>query len=517
MIDLTGTSKPTPEHNLQLGAPYKKGDFIGQKYEVYEVLGMGGFGIVYLVYSHELGGVYALKTFKDEYLADREVRKRFQKEASVWVDLGSHPYLVHAHVVDEISGRLYILMEHIAPNEEGLNSLEGYLQRRPPDLVQSLRWGVQICHGMEYAYSKGVRAHRDLKPANVMITQDKTAKITDFGLAGVLSESPGMRPSGLIAQQDRSGQTMLGTGLGTPPYMPPEQFDNAAGCDERSDIYSFGIVLYQMAARGRLPFPVPMGADWQVMRQLHRESPVPRLDSPLFPIIQRCLEKSSEKRYQTFKEVRRNLESLLQHQTGEVIIPPQLKELEAWEWTNKGASLKSLGRYEEAIRCLDKALELNPRQVNAWTNKGASLNSLGRYEEAIRCYDKALELDSRQVNAWINKGTSLGSLGRPEEAIRCYDQALELDPRDFKTWTNKGSSLGGLGRYEEAIRCLDKALELNPRYAGAWFNRALAEDVLGRWREAVRSYQQFLTIAPVEQYAKQVEHARGRLQELGSR
>jgi len=213
---------------------------------------------VYLVYSHELGEVYALKTFLDEYLADQEVRKRFHKEASVWVELGRHPYLVRAHFMDDLSGKLYIAMEYIAPNEEGLNTLDDYLQQRPPDLAQSLRWAIQVCHGMEYAYSKGVRAHRDLKPANIMISQDQTAKITDFGLAGVLNEFPAMRAAGLGAQPGRpglSGLTMLGDNFGTPTHMPPEQFDNAAGCDERSDIYSFGIVLYQMAAGGYRSLP----------------------------------------------------------------------------------------------------------------------------------------------------------------------------------------------------------------------------------------------------------------------
>src|SRR5450830_19499 len=200
MSDVSGNSKSAPEQDLQSGAPYKKGDFIGQKYEVYRILDKGGCGVVYLVYSHELGEVYALKTFLDKYLANQEIRKRFHKEASVWVELGRHPYLVHAYFVDEISGRFYISMEYITPNRDQLNSLDGYLQRQPPDLVQTLRWAIQICHGMEYAYSKGLRAHRDLKPANIMITQDKTAKITVFGLAGVLSESLATRFAGLSTQ-----------------------------------------------------------------------------------------------------------------------------------------------------------------------------------------------------------------------------------------------------------------------------------------------------------------------------
>src|SRR5450756_2321363 len=657
MSDVSGNSKSAPEQDLQSGAPYKKGDFIGQKYEVYGIIGKGGFGVVYLVYSidsHGTGEVHALKTFQDQFLVDQEVRKRFHKEASVWVELGRHPYLVHAYFVDEISGRLYIDMKYIAPNKEGLNSLDGYLLQQQPDLAQSLRWAIQICYGMEYAYSKGVRAHRDLKPANIMITQERTAKITDFGLAGVLREFPSMGAAGL-GVSGLSGQTMLGTGFGTPTHMAPEQFDNAAGCDERSDIYSFGVVLYQMATGGQVPFlPLSRDGSEQMMadfRRLHRESPVPQLDSPLLPIIQRCLEKSPEKRYQTFKEVRNNLEPLLQHETGEVIIPPQSKELEAWEWSNKGVSLahlsrheesifccdkalaldpcsanawmnkgsslnnlgrneeailcfdkalaldprnaaawnnkgnslrslgryeesilcfdkgqaldprnaaawnnkgnslRSLGRYEESIFCCDKALALDPCSANAWTNKGNSLDSLGcneaailcfdkalaldqcnaaawtnkgnslhslgRPEEAILCFDKALALDPRNAAAWTNKGSSLNSLGRPEEAILCFDKALEFDPRHVNAWTNKGNSLAHLGRPEEAILCFDKALEFDPRNANAWFNKALAEDTLTKSQEAIHSYQQFLALAAAQQYAKPIEYACKRLQELG--
>ncbi|MCJ7530755.1 MAG: serine/threonine-protein kinase [Anaerolineales bacterium] len=551
--------KPGAGAGHQPGAPYKKGDFIGQKYQVYDVLGMGGFGIVYLVYSHETGEVYALKTFLDEYLEDQKERKRFHQEASVWVELGRHPYLVRASYVDEVSGRLYIVMEYIAPNEQGLNSLEGYLKRRPPDLAQSLRWAIQVCYGMEYACSKGVRAHRDLKPANILISQDGTAKISDFGLAGVLSGSaatPGIR---LSIQQGRiglSGQTMAGVGFGTPTYMPPEQFENAAGCDQRSDIYSFGIVLYQMATGGRQPFLAPMPRDgseqamadfWRAMQRLHNESPVPCLDSPLFPILQHCLEKEPCKRYPTFSELRQDLELLLITQIGETICPSQVKELEAWEWNNKGTSLHSLGHREEAILCYDQALELDPRHVKAWYNKGASLDSLGRYEEAIRCYDQALELDPRHVGAWNNKGSDLqdlgrhegaircydraleldprlefawynkgnrlASLGRHEDAIRCLDQALELDPRHVKAWNNKGISLNRLGCYKETIRCYDQALELDPRYEAAWYNKALTEDKLGWRREAARSYRQFLALAS-PQDTERIEIARQKVREL---
>jgi serine/threonine protein kinase len=480
-------STDNSKHNPEI--PFEKGSFIGQKYQVYGVLGQGGFGIVYLVYSHETKWVYALKTFRDEYLEDAETRKLFHREASVWTDLERHPYLVRAHFVEEVAGRLYIAMEYIAPNEEGLNSLEGYLERQPPDLVQSLRWAIQFCHGMEYAYSKGVRCHRDIKPANIMISTDKTVKITDFGLAGVLGVSRAMSGIKLNVQQGRVGFSIMeGRGCGTPTHMPPEQFTNAAECDERSDIYAFGIVLYQMATGGKLPFLAlpPRGNSIEEQRRfgremytLHSQSPVPRLDSPLSPIIQRCLQKEPGKRYQTFKELRADLEPLLKRQTGETIKPPELKELETWEWYNKGGSLGSLGRFDEAIRCFDQAIKINPQYADAWYNKGGSLNSLGRFDEAIRCFDQAIKIDPQHAKAWYNKGNSLDKLGRFDEAIRCFDQAIKIDPQD----------------------------------AAAWYNKALAEDRLGKGLDAAKSYRRFIELAPT-QYAKHVERARLRLREL---
>lgn len=155
----------------------------------------------------------------------------------------------------------------------------------------------------------------------------------------------------------------------------------------------------------------------------------------------------------------------------------------------------------------------DPRNAAAWYNKGNSLSSLGRFEEAISSYDKALALNPRDVDAWTNKAGSLGSLGRHEEAILSFDKALALNPRVAMAWSNKGSSLGSLGRFEEALGCLDKALELDPHYALAWFNKALAEDKLSKWQEAALSYEQFLALVPA-QYVGPIEYAHKRLQEL---
>ena len=127
-----------------------------------------------------------------------------------------------------------------------------------------------------------------------MISQDKMVKISDFGLAGVINKlclDIGKQKGDVKAAYG----TVIGTAFGTPQYMPPEQFENAAGCDERSDIYSFGIVLYQMASGNKLPFyPEMKGDNWYV---LHCRAAIPKLRTPLFPIIFRCLEKRPISRY----------------------------------------------------------------------------------------------------------------------------------------------------------------------------------------------------------------------------
>jgi tetratricopeptide (TPR) repeat protein len=497
--------------------------------------------VVYLVFSHVTKSVYALKTLLVEYLEEVVTRERFLREAQVWVDLERHPYLVRAYFVDEIAARLYIAMEYIAPDQQGLNSLDGYLKRQPPDLPQSLRWAIQFCHGMEYAYSRGIRSHRDIKPTNILIEHEKSVKISDFGLAGIFQASRTISRINQTAEHVKlglPGQTIEEVTLGTPTHMPPEQFTNAAECDERSDLYSFGVVLYEMASSGKLPFfvPRPMTSSeqeasrfWSEMYSLHSKCPAPRLNSPLFPIIQRCLEKEPNNRFQTFKELRKELEPVLKRLTGEVINPPALKELEAWEWSNKGTSLGRLGRFEEALLCLDKALELDSKYSAAWINKGHSLNNLSRFEEALQCLDNALELDPNNAPVWINKGYSLNNLGRFEEAVlcldkaleldrsnasasinkavslnnlgcfeealRCFDKVLELDPSNALALINKGVSLNNLGCFEEALRCLDRALELDPS-AAAWLNKGVSLNNLGRFEEALRCFDQGLELEP---------------------
>lgn len=486
-------------------ALYKKGDFIGQKYEVYDVLGEGGFGIVYLVYSEKNKSAYALKTVKEEYLENIQVRKRFIQEAQAWISLDRHFYIVQANFINEIANRIYIELEYIAPNKLGLNSLVGYLKRKPPDLAQTLRWAIQFCCGMEHAYSKGIKAHRDIKPSNIMIDQNMIVKIADFGLAGVflpISISEQDRAAGK-SYNDSSMQTAIGTSIGTPEYMSPEQFADLSSCDERSDIYSFGIVLYQMASGGSLPFSADNPAyRWAALKHFHQETSVPKLNTPLLGIVIKCLEKDQGNRYQSFKNLRADLEPLLKLMTGEIVNLPEVNELNALELVRKGYSLEYLGKNQEALSCYDKALIVNPSCTEAWEGKGFLLGEFySKPDEALSCYEKALDLNPYDARGWNCKGMGLSGVKRYEEAIGCYDRAVELDPQNAIPLLNKATVFMNQHNWKDIIDCYDKALAIDPLFGMAWRRKGNHLKLLRRYREAITCFDTALQIDPTDLYA----------------
>jgi len=462
---------------------YKKGDMIGPSYHVLGTLGGGGFGIVYLVHVRETEEVCALKTFRCEWLADASVREAFKKEACLWVNLGRHPFILTAEWVEEVSGRLFVLLEWVAPDAQGRVSLADHLAGAggPLDTNQVLTWAIQFSFGMEHARAHGVLCHRDIKPANMLITDDGTLKITDFGLA-VAAEFAWRGSSG------RSGSLVTGSAeggfgfsltqaggkmrCGTPGYMAPEVYCHE-GADIRSDIYSLGLVLWQMTVGSRVPpFMVPWRGDMEgYLRGIYDQQMalrVPRMKGPLGEVIGRCLQPKPSERYRSFEELRGVLEPMLKQRTGRKFEIPQTGAGTAASWHKKGASLGTLGRHEEAIECFDKALAIDPRSAVAWSGKGVPLRALGRHEEAIECFDKALAIDPRCAAAWNSKGLALRTLGRLEEAIECHDKVLAIDPRSAYAWHNKGMALAALGRGEEAIGCFDQAVTIDPRCAAAW-------------------------------------------------
>jgi len=346
-------------------------------------------------------------------------------------------------------------LEYIPPDARGRNTLTHYLGNLTyPEI---LKLSIQFCYGMEYAYSKGVDVHRDIKPDNIMITADKTIKITDFGLAKAFSEK---------------GKSICGT----LPYMAPEQFDG--DIDRRSDIYAFGITLYQIVADGRLPFVGRTQAEYE---RLHRHNAITRFSSPFFPIIQKCLEKDPVKRYQDFIPIREKLQQLLLGETGEIVNVPETEEIDmVVNYSNKGASFSNLKKYPEALACYGEALELDPEDAETWCNKAATLMSLGKDQEAIVCLEKALALKPEDILSWNNKALVLLRTGRPEEAGICIDTALKLDPGNAEVWCTKGLISASVDKLQEALGCIEEALKINPNLTQAHELKRAIRKVIGR-------------------------------------
>jgi Flp pilus assembly protein TadD len=162
----------------------------------------------------------------------------------------------------------------------------------------------------------------------------------------------------------------------------------------------------------------------------------------------------------------------------------------AEDWNNKGLALVKQGKYDEAIKCYDEAIRLDPNPAGAWNNKGVALNNLGKYDESIKASDEAIRLAPNDPNiamAWHNKGRAFVNWGKYDEAIQACDEAIRLNPKYANTWNTKGLAQYKQGKYEEAIQAYDEAIQLapnDPNIVMAWNNKALALKALGRATEA---------------------------------
>jgi tetratricopeptide (TPR) repeat protein len=174
---------------------------------------------------------------------------------------------------------------------------------------------------------------------------------------------------------------------------------------------------------------------------------------------------------------------------------------EARDWVEKGRCLNSLERYDEALECLEKAIEIDSNYARAWANRGDVLESLKRYDEALVSYDRAIELDEYDPWHWAKRGYLLNNLKHYEEALVSFDMAIELDDNDPWDWASRGDVLDNLKRYEEALESYDRALELDANYQWAWVNRGDVLSNLKRYDEALVSFDRALELDANYQWA----------------
>jgi serine/threonine protein kinase/WD40 repeat protein len=332
-------------------------------YRLEEVIGEGAMGTVSRVFHLGWKIDLAVKTIRVDRTSP-ELLKLFLKEAETWMELAKHPHISTAFYIRDFQGSPAVFLEYIDGGSLGAWLKQGKL----PDLREKLRVALQCCDGMIYAHSRSL-IHRDLKPENVLMLKDGTVKITDFGLARKLSGT---------ATGDGPEDADLET-CGTPAYMPPEQWSAASKATVTADVYSFGVMLFEILTERR-PFvldpddPRPPELAWRMMHG--RDTPPllsqvdPSLPTALDAILARCLNKDPGSRFSGFAELREHLLAVYQTISGDPYsgIDFDPEKHRANDLNNRALSFLDLGNEKRAEEVWQAALKAEPYHAAANAN-----------------------------------------------------------------------------------------------------------------------------------------------------
>jgi len=495
-------------------AGLRRGQVLANRYEIFDVR-YGGMGCVYLADDLQLrqpGRIHkvAIKTVADrnEWLDTRfaseqgvETDKfntfvaRFRREAQNWIRLGHHSNIIRAWWVLEVGGKPHLVLEFA--NSGDLSSWIGTNRLTLPLCVN---FAVQFCAGMIHAHTTTGVLHRDIKPSNVLIHDDRVIKITDFGLSKVFDAASDEGESRLP-----DGESFVTRGgLGTPAYMAPEQFQNASTVDARSDIFSFGAMLFEMLTGNRL-FE---GRSWQEHYSLRRlplpasRSKYPCIPTRLWSLVARCIAFDPADRFDSFETVQTELE-LIQRDLTEPMPIPIGTESEATENLShsqrlqaESYSLNSLGLHGRAAETAEKAIEIDPNNWVHWVNLSKSCIDMGDYRRAEGTCRRAVELAPHQAVAWANLGWVQLQLDDPTGALESACRAITCDETFADAWACRGCAENSLGNHDMAVDSLRRAVELAPHDGRAFANLGFALLALDRFAEAMSALQRACELQP---------------------
>lgn len=469
----------------------------------------GGMGVIYLCSAEVSRYPVAIKTFIDNDISENEIYSSFSDEIEIWLMLEKHKNIVQAYYVEKRYGKIFLFMEMIDGFYDNDPSLMGFINSCNCSQENILDFSIQICDGLIFAIKKFKEigrdfVHRDIKPTNILISKNGLVKVTDFGISKVYSN---------LYNYNKIGDSKELYFSGTLPYMSPEHFIGDSMLDTRSDIYSIGCVIYQMIC-GKTPFIAPSGLNTSqlLLYYEHHHFKV----NPIHPILLnsncthklnsitlKCINKDKNLRYNDFNELRDDLNECYFELKGSKYFGHkyQVEPLNELENELRGYSLYKLGKYVNALSFFNAALTANNGNIKLWFHMGSANKIIGRYDDAIYCYNKILEISPEYEDALNNLANLYALIDQLPMSLKLYNLLLKINPKDPMVWYNTGITYYELGKFEKAIDCYKNAIILRPNYIEALTNIALIFEKLDDNIQANKYWASILKIHSDDPYA----------------
>ena len=494
-------------------------------YRIVEKLGGGGMGVVYLAEDTRLDRKVAIKFLPAEVATDERAKQRLLREAKTAATL-DHPNICAIYEVGEEDSHSFIVLQYI----EG-ETLAARLKRHLPDVREALAIATQVADALNEAHGRGI-IHRDIKPENIMLTTRNQVKVLDFGLAKMV------RDSSVMGADTASMLSIPGMVMGTVPYMSPEQV-RGEELDGRSDIFSFGTVLYELLS-GRRPFEAKSSAE--VISAILTTEPPPISRSSLGhsgsgeeQLIRKCLEKDAALRYQTMSDLIPDLQQIRrEYETGQVtprsgtttVKPKAITGDKGGRFrvsrlglvlTSLALVLAAAGVWFFSIRSLKRTpaaavMSSNPVAYDAYMRGRVNVGSENpdNNNAAIKLFEQSVAADPNFAAAYAElaraytikarySGTAAEKQKLYEDAEVDVEKALAIDPNLAEGHFARGLILWTPYKrfpHEQAIQSYRRAIELNPNFDEAHHQLGFIYLHIGLLDKAQQEIEKALAINP---------------------